>query len=230
VKDTSSNAQGASQTKDTSSQANDASSQANNASGQAGDASSQTNGASAQVNSESSQGNGAPAQMNGVSSPANDTAAQTNNASAQTNGASAQTNDTAAQANDAAAQANSKPAPVANMLAAQPSTHTVHTGSGDFTIPGTAYLQNRPSTTGLDGSVVPVASEPFGSTDASSCTLPPGAAVLLLDSRTAGDGRLAFQVQNRECSGWVDESLLSSAPVNLGNVDPGTQDIWQPGK
>jgi hypothetical protein len=116
------------------------------------------------------------------------------------------------------------------MLAAQPNTRTVHTGSGDFAIPGTAYLMNRPSTTGVDGSVVPISSEPFGSSSSASCTLPPGAAVLLLDSRAAEDGSQAFQVQNRECSGWVAEDLLNTTPITSGDVDPGTRDIWQPGK
>jgi hypothetical protein len=82
----------------------------------------------------------------------------------------------------------------------------------------------------MDGSVVPVASEPFGPASSSTCTLPPGAAVLLLDSRAAEDGSQAFQVQNRECSGWVAETLLSKAPISISDAAPGTQEIWQPGK
>ena len=102
----------------------------------------------------------------------------------------------------------------------------VTTPYGEFAVPGTAFLSG-PGPDGMEGqnqAVVPLMLD-RASTDASpTCALPYASAVLVLDVWTGSDGRRAFKVQHRDCTGWVAESHLSNAagsPLSTRERDPG---------
>lgn len=111
--------------------------------------------------------------------------------------------------------AGSGPVVVTGALAPKGAATTIRTAYGAFSVPGTAYLNNRVGPAVGEGSVIPIQRTPFGSSRRATCTLPNGAAVLLLDMRTAEDGSRAFAVQHRECAGWVAESFLNPTPLGL---------------
>ncbi len=95
---------------------------------------------------------------------------------------------------------------------------------------GTAFLSG-PSVTGADIdplTVIPVWPEPFATTGASTCALPPASPALVLDIRVSANGERAFKIQYRECVGWVAEGYLSSTrgaaqelPADMRNAEPG---------
>lgn len=85
---------------------------------------------------------------------------------------------------------------------------------GGFSLPGAAFLDGR-AQVALTPAQPLISLLPDTGTEGNetSCSLPHGTAVLLLDARTQSDGSLQFHVKHRGCTGWVPASLINAEHV-----------------
>lgn len=85
---------------------------------------------------------------------------------------------------------------------------------GGFAIPGAAFLDGR-AQAALTPAQPLISLLPDTGTEGNetTCSLPHGTAVLLLDARTQSDGSLQFRVKHRGCSGWASQQLINADPV-----------------
>jgi len=103
-------------------------------------------------------------------------------------------------------------------------TTTVPSGSGNFVIPGTGFVDGtEQGAVDPPTSIVPVWPDPFARAEGPVCALLHGGEILLLDSATDAQGGRAIKVQRRECVGWLEDDFLSPTPVGPAEAAPSAE-------
>ena len=109
--------------------------------------------------------------------------------------------------------------PVQRNVLSPDETTTVETPAGNIAIPGTGYIDATGEAPGAPAdSIVPVWPSPFERGASPECALLHGGSVLVLDTQVNGAGSRVFNVQRRECTGWIDGQFLSPTAISPNEI------------